>query len=160
MKMQLPTEIERAIAPLMEALPPDQTMTQLVVEKPGPTGIVEGVVQSPAIASNPALAAGLWLYVDQLDRSHEISQQMKDATGSFWHGIVHRREGDFGNSHYWFRKTGRHGAMDEIEGYDGHTFIDDVEAAHRRGRAPDELIDLQRREWAALFQWCAGQGER
>ena len=103
------------------------------------------------------LMAGLWLYVDELDRSHVISQQIDDPTGWFWHGIMHRREGDFSNSHYWLRKTGNHPAMADIDDYDAHGFVDEVEAAHRRGETPADLVDRQRREWLALFQWCAGQ---
>lgn len=157
MPPDLPADVRDALAPLFAALSPDEAMSQLVVTKPGPTEVVEQVLASPALAGRDALAAGLWLYVDQLDRSHDISQAMKNATGSFWHGIMHRREGDFSNSHYWFRNTGRHPAMDAIDDYDGHAFIDDVAAAHRQSESPDELIDTQRREWAALFEWCARQ---
>src|SRR3972149_251074 len=38
--------------------------------------------------------AGAWLLYDYLDNSHTISQSIKTHTGSFWHGIMHRREGD------------------------------------------------------------------
>src|SRR5277367_1162697 len=39
-----------------------------------------------------AMLAGLWLWHDWLDQSHEISQSLHSATGSFWHAIMHRRE--------------------------------------------------------------------
>lgn len=116
-------------------------------------GIVEQVVQNPAIAQRLTLQAGLWLFADELDRSHTISQGISDATGSFWHGIMHRREGDFSNSHYWFNRTGHHPAMDAIDHYDAHAFIDDV--ASSNARTAEDLIAMQRREWAALFAWCA-----
>lgn len=152
--MQLTQDVARAVQPLFDRLPLENAMTQLVV-RDGATketiALVESVLKDPAIT--PPLAAGLWLYIDELDRSHTISQSMKTPTGSFWHGIMHRREGDFGNSHYWFRNTGAHPAMAEIDGYDPHAFIDQVEARHKE--APRELADLQRREWLALFTWCA-----
>ena len=44
-----------------------------------------------------ACLAGLWLYHDFLDESHRISQEIETPTGSYWHGLMHRREGDFGN---------------------------------------------------------------
>ena len=50
--------------------------------------------------------SGLWLLAGELDRSHTISQSFESADGSYWHGIMHRREGDYGNSKYWFRRVG------------------------------------------------------
>ena len=142
----------------MDVLPMDEAMSALVVNggaTPEQIAAVEEVLKHPLIASNENLQAGLWLYVDELDRSHTISQGIHDSTGSFWHGIMHRREGDFGNSHYWFNKVGHHPAMDEIPGYDGHAFIDDVAARH--ASAPDDLIEMQRKEWQTLFAWCANR---
>ena len=55
-----------------------------------------------------ACLAGLWLRHNFLDESHRISQEIENPTGSFWHGIMHRREGDFGNAKYWFRRVGEH----------------------------------------------------
>ena len=52
--------------------------------------------------------SGLWLAYDFLDESHQISQDIDTPTGSYWHGIMHRREPDFGNSKYWFRRVGEH----------------------------------------------------
>lgn len=154
--MTLPSDIQAAVQPVFDALPPEEAMEELVVREGAPDSVISLVEQAasdPALSGRPALQSGLWLYVDELDRSHTISQGLHDATGSFWHGIMHRREGDFGNSHYWFNRTGHHPAMDAIAGYDAHGFIDDVQARH--GQAPDDLIALQRAEWCALFEWCA-----
>ncbi len=156
--MDVPVPIAERIQPLLDALPLNQAMTQLVVDHGASkelASLVSGIVASPEIAARPPLCAGLWLYVDELDRSHTISQGIEDATGSFWHGIMHRREGDFSNSHYWFNRVGKHPVFTQISGYDPHTFIDEVEAQH--AASPTALIERQRREWAALFAWCAGR---
>ncbi len=59
-------------------------------------------------ASANACISALWLHHDFLDRSHQISQNIATSSGSFWHGIMHRREGDYWNSKYWFRQVGNH----------------------------------------------------
>ncbi len=58
--------------------------------------------------------SGLWLLAGDLDRSHSISQDIHTADGSFWHGIMHRREHDFGNAKYWFRNVGTHPAFETL----------------------------------------------
>lgn len=58
--------------------------------------------------------AALWLLHGGLGQSHEISQQIQSREGSFWHGIMHRREGDFSNAKYWFRQVGNHNTFDAI----------------------------------------------
>jgi hypothetical protein len=154
----LPRPIDKAVRPLLEELPLDRSMSALLVTEPidgEAASVVQRIVADPTIARRPALVAGLWLYVDDLDASHKVSQSIDDTTGSFWHGIMHRREGDFGNSHYWFRRAGRHPAMDLIEGYDPRAFIDRVEKARHGKMDVEDLIDMQRCEWSALFQWCA-----
>lgn len=152
--LNLPSGITKMVQPVLDILPLDAAMNELVVTEP----VAEAWEAVNSVAAdlqkiNPALAAGLWLYVDDLDRSHAISQSLPDATGSFWHGIMHRREGDFSNSHYWFRKTGHHPAMDQIADYEPHAFIDAV--AERTEKTATALQSKQREEWTALFEWCA-----
>ena len=107
--------------------------------------------------SEPALRAGIWLYVDDLDQSHRVSQTVHTPTGSYWHAIMHRREGDFGNSKYWLRQAGAHPVWSEIEGYDPVRFVDEVARYHEEN--PAALVETQRNEWWALFNWCASGAE-
>ena len=60
--------------------------------------------------------SGLWLWLGFLDRAHEICQDIPSSEGSYWHGIMHRIEGDFWNAKYWMRRAGRHPIQKEIVG--------------------------------------------
>jgi hypothetical protein len=122
--------------------------------------------------------AGLWLLHDFLDESHTISQDIGCAEGSYWHGIMHRREPDFSNSAYWFRRVGTHAVFAPLchraaeltlqagtpagseflarqTAWDPFAFIDLCQAiAHGRSDAGSLCRRLQRAEWDLLFADC------
>jgi hypothetical protein len=113
--------------------------------------------------------SGLWLLHNFLDESHTISQGIPTPSGSFWHGIMHRREGDFSNAKYWFDRAGDHPVFSELSAADGsawdsHRFVDDCQRALRTGDDAQIAVlrQLQLREWQALFDFCdrAASGER
>ena len=148
---RLPNGAASACVALFNKLPIEDAMAATVVHK-GKSELyplVETAIQHADIENNPALIAGLWIYVDELDKSHAVSQGLNDTTGSYWHAIMHRREGDFGNSKYWLRQAGHHEACADTEGYDPVRLVDMAEDGD------EEVPNLQRKEWAALFVWCA-----
>jgi hypothetical protein len=110
-----------------------------------------------------ACRAGLWLAFDYLDESHEISQGLHTAEGSFWHAIMHRREPDAANSKYWFRRVGTHPVLDQLReqapslGYkftDPFAFVDFVERVRDTGTPDEETArKVQLLEWQLLFDW-------
>ncbi len=154
--LDLPPEIAAACADLFAILPLEAAMPHLVGSHAPPEAVMAALqtaLHSPALASRPDLAAGLWLYVDDLERSHELSQSLDDATGAYWHGIMHRREGDFSNSHYWMRRAARHPLRQSHSDLDPDALIDAVSQAP--GSDPPALLARQREEWQILFQWCA-----
>lgn len=63
-----------------------------------------------------SLEAG-WSYLLGLwEHSHQISQDLPDAQGAFWHGCLHRQEGDHGNASYWFKRVQGSGLLEELGG--------------------------------------------
>jgi len=152
--LNLPEPIAGACEPLFSAAPLDQAMCNLTGSRPSHTELVEQILREPAMAGRGDLAAGLWLYVDDLERSHAISQSLTDSTGSYWHGIMHRREGDFANSHYWMRRAARHPLLAKVPRLDPDGLIDAVARAQSDDPA---LVARQRAEWQALFEWCANK---
>ena len=132
-----------------------------------------------------AVRSGLLLWVDALDVSHNLSQDISSNTGSYWHGIMHRREPDYSNGKYWFRKVGDHECFGpvreaaisifsehasswanetakEIEAsstWDPFAFIDWCEGVDATGRVPEDarsaLESLQAAEMEILLEYSA-----
>ena len=105
-------------------------------------------------ADQKLLLGGLWYAVDELDAAHEFFQNDPTPEGSYWHGMLHRREGDFFNARYWFQRAGRVASLPAEEGFSAVGFVKRCEAsAGRSGRGsdPEELLALQVREWECLM---------
>jgi hypothetical protein len=128
---------------------------------------------------NQLIRAVVLLWHDHLDAAHQIVQDIGDTTGAFVHGIMHRREPDYGNAAYWFRRVGQHPAFAEIARraadtlaskgdagvarklmpggeWDPFAFISACESAARNAGGDKEVLrELQGIESTALFDWLS-----
>ena len=125
------------------------------------------------VPGDPAMFAlvrgGLFYALDALPEAHAIFQDAKGDPGAYWHGMLHRREGDFDNARYWFRRAGvlpffsemHSGACAKSEtmarqsNWDPYLFTGQCEQA--RFGADDlvaEMQALQRIEFDAIFDYC------
>ena len=73
-------------------------------------------LDSPPADLPPALVA-LWHDArGDWHRAHEVAQDVDDSSGSWVHAYLHRKEGDEGNAHYWYRRarvTPADGSLDD-----------------------------------------------
>ena len=123
-----------------------------------------------------ACLSGLWLYYDFLDESHNLSQSISTVEGSYWHGILHRREPDYSNAAYWYRRVGRHPVYAKLgpaaerlaaelsldipvpAPWDPYWFIDFCQECANRSDARTQLARLiKKQEWELLFVHCCGR---
>jgi hypothetical protein len=126
--------------------------------------------------ANACLAA-VWLHHDFLDESHTLSQEIPSSTGSFWHGMMHRREGDYWNSKYWFKRVLDHAIFSRLHhsatqiikaGAEAHAFENilgqsfwnpfqfvDLVERFIDTKSDQEIIcqKIQRIEWQLLFHY-------
>lgn len=123
-----------------------------------------------------ALKAALWLLFDFMTESHDISQAIATPSGSYWHGILHRREPDAFNAKYWMARVGEHPIFPELledareivagsafaeslasmKSWDSNWFVEQC-CSKQDSAATEVLLQLQRREWALLFDYNFGK---
>jgi hypothetical protein len=159
------TEYSSAITDIIQKLETRQPLPPLAPEKEWDGAIVKQI-QSASLDElfdgqtvkdtefGNAVKSGLLLWNDALDESHTISQQLNSKTGSYWHGIMHRREPDYSNSKYWFGRVGNHSVFPALRKRALDILAD--------SNLPDYLEAIQEEEnWDAyqFVDWCQAEAE-
>lgn len=102
---------ERKGVPLAPQSPWDETIKQ-ELDHLTPEELLGGEIQDQSFGK--AVKSGLYNWNDCLEEAHILAQQIETPTGSYWHGIMHRREPDYSNSKYWFRQVGQHPIFPQV----------------------------------------------
>ncbi len=82
--------------------------------------------------------AGLLVWNDDLDAAHALVQSIDTPEGSYWHAILHRREGDYDNAKYWFHRVGEHRVFEPL--YEQASRLWPACTAHGRW-SPNAFVD-------------------
>ncbi|WP_395092002.1 hypothetical protein [Armatimonas sp.] len=99
------------------------------------------------------LRALLHLLNDDLDAAHKLVQVHEDdSTANYIHQLVHRREGDWGNTRYWVGMTGAHPFYAEL----GRTTARERVDICQRGEPGAAALAWD--EMAGLLGWIVREG--
>jgi hypothetical protein len=139
----------QASLPLMEAMPS--------LLAPGPVSHAHMADKVLTAEVHPAFKAGLLIYLDELDLSHEFSQNLETPLGAWWHAIMHRREGDYWNSQYWLDRACGQAHFDNCP-VNPRELVSLCDKDLRRNQP--ELIEMQRVEWQSLMDWMLDHDDR
>jgi hypothetical protein len=161
--MELKSSWSNEVKALLESFEPLRGL--LVREGPGLPPLLEGRLASLAPGqmglSLKAAESGHWELVrggfyyaaNAMGRAHALFQNADFPEGAYWHGMLHRREGDFPNALYWVRRAGRIPELAGLAGFSPAAFVEACAAAAARGEEPPHLLEAQRREWEAMMLW-------
>jgi len=117
---------------------------------------------------------GLLYALDDLAGCHEFFQDTAIPLVSYWHGMMHRREADFENARYWFRRSGALPFFDTLHhkaalisadvakqlSWDPYLFTGNCEQQRFGGELSEpELVKVQQAEFEVVFDYSWRQGK-
>ena len=175
----LPSEIADLLDPDLPPLGPGTPKAEFEqrIAKTAPETVLGSAIVS--LGNADCCLAGIWLWNGFLDQSHELSQNVDTPEGSWWHGIMHRREPDASNAAYWFRRVGDHQLFsalgEKVREHAKQTELPDeaqwlsqctnwkpqqfIEASESASHNPNKVVcrvlrEVAAIEWYTLFDYC------
>jgi hypothetical protein len=161
---------QKHMAQLLNAIPADwpasiraeladsESFTRIVVRDLSNGSLKSKRTQAEAASSceqHPVkrrLLQGFILYaLDDIHAAHSIFQDEDGFFGSYGHGMMHRREGDFWNANYWFRRAGNSRKIPFPDGLTPAEITAKCEAAQQRAGGEDQALSLLHKEWVLLL---------
>jgi hypothetical protein len=195
-KLLAPSRAPSRANELLSPVTPDQLLTVPVTSYPHAYAMLAGlwlwhnglhecheiVQKSPEKFAGPRRNSSLNVLAAESGEteSGKSRQKLRQATATFafWHAIMHRREGDFSNSKYWYAHAEGHPILPSIGvhvgtainhlpadksllrvvrgGWDPDAFVDLVQDVSARRDDPRlaTVVAIQRIEWQMLFDHC------
>ncbi|HEX8371896.1 MAG TPA: hypothetical protein VF585_03880 [Chthoniobacterales bacterium] len=173
--MAYPDFLERSLFHLegLESLKPQGTspVEQILLIRDATT---EQLTGAPDLDDRARLIRSLLLYAnDALDEAHRLVQETPGDLAAYLHGIIHRREEDFENARYWFRRAGELPFFPSLQGraaglsddmakqlnWDPYLFTTLCERSKYGARTPVKtLAALQRAEFDTLLDYIYRAG--
>jgi hypothetical protein len=145
--------VEDTLASILAVQPLHSSFKSLVAPKNPQSGMRHAVEHTMgSVKGDPCLVAAAYLYSDDLAAAHKKVYDMEEnEEACYWHGIMHRREADFFNANYWFRRAG---SLPARLGIDPIQITERCQDFYRSG-APvpsEDLLEQVRKEWRSLAQ--------
>ena len=154
---------------LDEPLPTEPTDYELVIRlREADDAKIFGGAEPRAGGPVALVRAALFYYHNALPDSHREAQKDEGDLAAYWHGMVHRREGDFENARYWMRRAGEQPVFQEMQArasdgaphmgrqanWDPYLFITLCEQyKYGEHEYKKEIGHLQKVEFAAMFDY-------
>ena len=120
----------------------------------------------------PHLKALALLWHDHLDEAHKIVQDGEDIDSAYLHAILHRREPDYSNAKYWFRRVKEHPCFAKLAAeiarlpvvgvtagfvpqgrWDPFAFVDACQMAANKFGGDEQLRKVQEVEFELLAEY-------
>ncbi|MGN6371346.1 MAG: hypothetical protein ACTHN5_24085 [Phycisphaerae bacterium] len=175
MKTVLPQEKIQLFWDILEPLLP-HAMPKLLHPSPSPP-LLQKIDSWCATLGTPekqdtydTIRAALLILADDLSPAHSLVQNLHSPLAAAWHAVIHRREADFWNSNYWWRRAaslpwenlGQQVStllapfQHELPAlctptYSPSAFTDAVERHHDSPHLVPTLLEVQRLEWKSLL---------